>query len=158
MAKQSPRRQPKGQSKQPAKRPAAQQAIQRPKRIIRDRRLTKAEIAADNAVRKKFRGKPSLKSLLASGDFTDPMPTTDYVALVKVMARLKQARTSQKISLNELAQRTGIDKGTISKLENGVFDNPTIGTIQRYASAIGKGIVVGVIDLPAGGAEDYAAG
>ncbi|HEX4142052.1 MAG TPA: helix-turn-helix transcriptional regulator [Pirellulales bacterium] len=154
MAKQSPKRQSKRQSKRLEK----QQAIQRPKRTIRDRRLTKEEIAADNSVRKKFRGKPSLKSLLASGDFTDPMPTTDYVALVKVMARLKQARTSQKISLNELAQRSGIDKGTISKLENGVFDNPTIGTIQRYASAIGKGIVVGVIDLPAGGAEDYAVG
>ena len=70
--------------------------------------------------------------------------------LVNVVARLKQARVELKISLNELAQRTGIDKGTISKLENGIFDNPTIGTIQRYAKAIGKGIVIGVVDLPTG--------
>jgi DNA-binding XRE family transcriptional regulator len=150
MAKQSPKRHSKQQSK---RRPA-------PKRVVRDRRLTKDEVAADNALREKYRGKPSLKTLLASGEFVDPMPTADYVALVKVMARLKRTRAELKVSLNELAQRTGIDKGTISKLENGVFDNPTIGTIQRYARAIGKGIVVGIIDLPiaAGGSGEHAPG
>jgi len=156
MAKQPPKRQSKHEPKQPPK----QQASQRPKRIVRDRRLTKDEVATDTVIREKYRGKPSLKTLLASGEFVDPMPTGDYVALVKVMAQLKRTRAEMKLSLSELAERTGIDKGTISKLENGVFDNPTIGTIQRYAAAIGKGIVVGIVDLPivAGASGEHAAG
>ena len=143
-----------------AKRQPKQQPKRATKRIVRDRPLTKNEVAVDNSVQQKYRGKPGLKSLLESGDYTEPMPTADYVQLTKVMASLKRARGELKISLNELAQRTGIDKAAISKLENGVFDNPTIGTIQRYAQAIGKAIVVSIVDLPtaSSGVEAHVTG
>jgi DNA-binding XRE family transcriptional regulator len=122
-------------------------ADQTPKRAIRNRRLTDKEAADYDEVRQKF-SKEELPGLRASGDLTTPILTRDYVTLVKVMARLKQARMDQGISLNELAERTGIDKGALSRLENGVLDNPTITTLSRYASAIGKEIIIGVIDLP----------
>lgn len=139
-------------AKRPPKRQVRHSPKQRPTKVVRNRRLTKAEALADRAVREKYRDRPSLDSLLASGDYTAPVPTGDYVGLLKVMARLKRARTSQKVSLSEMAARTGIDKGSLSKLENGVFDNPTVATIQRYAQAIGKQIVVGIVDaqLPFG--------
>jgi transcriptional regulator with XRE-family HTH domain len=42
------------------------------------------------------------------------------------------------LSLSQMAQRTGIDRATISKLENGRIPNPTIGTLKSYASALGR--------------------
>ena len=37
-----------------------------------------------------------------------------------------------------MAARTGIDRATISKLENGRLANPTIGTLRTYAKALGR--------------------
>ncbi len=41
------------------------------------------------------------------------------------------------MSLADLTERTGIDRGTISKLGTGKMDNPTIGTLGTYARALG---------------------
>ena len=40
--------------------------------------------------------------------------------------------------LNDMAERTGIDRATISKLETGKLANPTIGTLRTYARALGR--------------------
>ena len=37
-----------------------------------------------------------------------------------------------------MAERTGIDRATISKLETGKIPNPTIGTLRTYARALGR--------------------
>ncbi len=37
-----------------------------------------------------------------------------------------------------MAERTGIDRATISKLETGKIANPTIGTLTTYARALGQ--------------------
>ena len=37
-----------------------------------------------------------------------------------------------------MAERTGIDRATISKLETGKLANPTIGTLRTYARALGR--------------------
>jgi len=37
-----------------------------------------------------------------------------------------------------MAQRTGIDRATIGKLENGKVANPTIGTLRTHAKALGR--------------------
>ena len=52
-----------------------------------------------------------------------------------------------------LAERTGIDRAALSRLENGAQDNPTINTLQRYAFALGKQVLVQVADLPSKTAE-----
>jgi len=41
-------------------------------------------------------------------------------------------------ALEYLAERSGIDKAALSRLENGVHDNPTVETLMRYAAALGK--------------------
>lgn len=56
---------------------------------------------------------------------------------VDVVARLKAAREKAGISLNELETRTGIRKSVLSRLENSKAPNPTLATLQRYATAIG---------------------
>ena len=45
-----------------------------------------------------------------------------------------------------MATRTGMDRAAIQKLESGVHTNPTISTINRYLHALGKRLVVSIVD------------
>ena len=58
--------------------------------------------------------------------------------LVEAMAALRSERERQGLSLTDMAERTGIDRATISKLETGKIPNPTIGTLRTYAKALGR--------------------
>ncbi|HQU42849.1 MAG TPA: helix-turn-helix domain-containing protein, partial [Pirellulales bacterium] len=69
--------------------------------------------------------------------------------LREAMLALRKCREAAGVSLASLSERTGIDRAALSRLETGAQDNPTINTLQRYAFALGKQIVVQVIDLPA---------
>lgn len=64
-------------------------------------------------------------------------------ALEDVMQALKAARESAGISLRELEAATGIPRGNLSRLENG-DSNPTLATLRRYATAIGKTVKITV--------------
>ncbi|HVA48571.1 MAG TPA: helix-turn-helix domain-containing protein [Pirellulales bacterium] len=94
------------------------------------------------------RDKPTLEQLVASGEYSDPVPLEDYVELLQTISALRKAREDAGLSLADVAERTGMDRGAISKLETGVHGNPTMTTLQRYAGAVGKQIVVKLIDLP----------
>lgn len=59
---------------------------------------------------------------------------------------LKKARQSQGITLQELEQRTGIRISAISRLENDPTSNPTVQTLQRIATALGKAITIQIHD------------
>jgi transcriptional regulator with XRE-family HTH domain len=48
--------------------------------------------------------------------------------------------------------RPGIDRGTLSKLENDENPNVTMNTLMRYAQAVGKTVLVQLEDAPAGSA------
>jgi DNA-binding XRE family transcriptional regulator len=58
--------------------------------------------------------------------------------LAVACAGLRQERERQGLSLTDMAERTGIDRATISKLETGKLANPTIGTLNTYARALGR--------------------
>ena len=64
-------------------------------------------------------------------------PAADPV-LMDALASLRRERERQGLSLTDLSERTGIDRATISKLETGKIANPTIGTLQTYARALGR--------------------
>lgn len=65
---------------------------------------------------------------------------------LQVAATLRKEREIAGLSLSELSEQTGMDKGALSKLETGA-NNPTIGTLSRYARALGKQIVVSLVEL-----------
>jgi len=52
---------------------------------------------------------------------------------------LHDARKDEKITQKELAQRVGVDKSYISKIEKG-FIEPGISTVYRIASALGRSV------------------
>ena len=60
-----------------------------------------------------------------------------------IMTVLKAAREAAGISLREFEEATGISRGNLSRLENGTT-NPTIGTLRRYAKALGKTVRITV--------------
>jgi transcriptional regulator with XRE-family HTH domain len=64
-------------------------------------------------------------------------PAVDH-ELIEALAGLRRERERQGLSLTDMAERTGIDRATISKLETGKITNPTIGTIRTYATALGR--------------------
>lgn len=58
-------------------------------------------------------------------------------ALAAAIATLKQARESQGLTLEEVAQRMGTDRANVHRLEH-TSTNPTIATLASYAAAVGK--------------------
>ena len=54
------------------------------------------------------------------------------------MAALRRRREQLGLSLTDMSERTGIDRGTISKLETGKIANPTVATLRIYARALGR--------------------
>ena len=54
---------------------------------------------------------------------------------------LQDARKSEKITQKELAQRVGVNKSYISKIEKGIIE-PGIAMFYRIASALGRTIEI----------------
>ncbi len=121
------------------------------------RRRTKIEHGAEDrarhrAAREHFRGEPSLRELVTSGEIDVETydrashlqqagpPAVDPETLTEIGGALRQARESAGLSLAEICLRSGIDSPALSRLENGLNPNPTLATLSRYAQALGKRI------------------
>ena len=71
------------------------------------------------------------------------------ILLKHVLANLRQERQRLGLSLADVNARSGIDRGTLSKLENDTDPNVTMNTLIRYAEALGKVILVQLDDATA---------
>ncbi len=110
-------------------------------RIHRKIERTPEEQRRLDEIRERFqRERPGLDDLLASGDVTDVVSHGEYLDLRAMLAELKQHRQHQGLSLADVADRSGMDRSAVSRLENGVYVNPTVDTLYRYAEAIGAEI------------------
>jgi ribosome-binding protein aMBF1 (putative translation factor) len=119
----------------------------KPRRIQRPRVQTPEQEAAEHALHERFQTeKPTLQELVESGDVTQVFTMGEYWELRKTFAALKATREQQGLSITDLAERTGMDRAMISRLENGQIDNPTIATMARYAKALGKKVVVSLVE------------
>lgn len=85
-------------------------------------------------VRELFRDKPTIDQLVASGELSgSTVPMGLYLELQQLLNDLKAARAAKQLSLADLAERTGMDKAVLSKLENGQHGIPTLPSLARYA-------------------------
>jgi ribosome-binding protein aMBF1 (putative translation factor) len=110
------------------------------RRVTRDRRLTPEEAAKYKAMREQIADElPELTTRHHQRWAADEL-------LQEVLAQLKSEREKQGLSLADLTERTGMDRSALSKLETGQRPNPTIETLARYAQAVGKRLVVGLVD------------
>ncbi len=62
----------------------------------------------------------------------------------RTLATLKAKRESLGMSLVDVEQKSGLKPSAISRLENDPEANPTLLTLQRYASAVGMLVVTEV--------------
>ena len=63
----------------------------------------------------------------------------------QVANELVAARTRAGMTQEAVAQRMGTTKGAISRLENGDKHTPSIGTLRRYANAVGCAIKIELV-------------
>jgi DNA-binding XRE family transcriptional regulator len=111
--------------------------------------LTTERVARDDAIAARYAGRPRLRTLFESGQIDRKAferaerlraagsPARPFRDLI---AALRAERERQGLSLSDLAERTGIDRAAIHKLEIGVNANPTLATLTRYAGALGARI------------------
>ncbi len=102
--------------------------------------------ARHQAIREQFAAQPTIDELLASGELTDLMTLGTFLEMRQVLRQLKEERAKAGLSLTALAERTGMDKAFLSRLENGRQTNPTLETLDRYARALGKELVLSLRD------------
>ena len=62
----------------------------------------------------------------------------DLVSFRRFVTLLRRERERLGLSLNDVAERAKITKASLSRLENGKQENPTVNTLARYARALGK--------------------
>jgi DNA-binding XRE family transcriptional regulator len=110
------------------------------KRITRDRPLTPEEAAKYRSVREQVAAE--LPELIARHH--ERMASLDQ--LQYVVDQLKATREAKGLSLADLTELTGMDRSAISKLETGLRANPTVETLVRYAEAVGKRLVVSLVE------------
>ena len=112
------------------------------KRITRDRRLTDEEAERYQRIRQQIAAE--LPDIRRRARAAKPR-----ILLKHALKKLREERQRQGLSLSDLNARTGIDRGTLSKLENDEDPNVTMNTLMRYAEAVGKVILVQLDeDLP----------
>jgi transcriptional regulator with XRE-family HTH domain len=64
-----------------------------------------------------------------------------------VVRRLATARQAQGLSQTTIAARMGTSQSVVARLESGALDM-RLSTLERYAAALGKELVIGVEDPP----------
>ncbi len=111
------------------------------RRIFRRSTKSPEERLRERALRAKLQTtKPSLEDLIRGGE-CDPelvMTMGMYFDIQGALQALKRERQRSRLSIADVAERSGLDRAVVSRLENGKQDNPTVATLMRYAAAIGK--------------------
>lgn len=115
-------------------------ARKRIKRVSRGRRLTAEEAQKYRRIREQIEvEKPEINSRIRARLATKR-------AVQDAFCRLKELRQTQGKSLADMRKLTGIDRSALSKLETGKRENPSLDTLVRYAQALGKRVVVSIVD------------
>jgi DNA-binding XRE family transcriptional regulator len=110
------------------------------RRIARNRQLTSEESAKHRQIRERVA--EELPELITRHH--EHLSALDQLGAL--LRQLKAAREDRGLSLSDLTELTGMDRSAISKLEMGQRPNPTVETLVRYAEAVGKHLVVSLVD------------
>ena len=120
------------------------------RRVFRANRKTVEERAREQTLRDKLqKEKPALEDLVRAGA-CDPdavMTMGMYFDVQRALQALKRERERCGLTISAVAERSGLDRAVVSRLENGKQDNPTVATLMRYAAAIGKRFLWSYEDL-----------
>lgn len=79
--------------------------------------------------------------VLAEGRIRKRALDLSRVQVRHTVAGLRSERERLGLSLAEVESRSGLKRSSLSRLENDATSNPTLLTLQRYASALGMRVV-----------------
>jgi DNA-binding XRE family transcriptional regulator len=68
----------------------------------------------------------------------------DLLDFLAFLGSLRGERERLGLSLDDMSERTGMDRMAISRLENGKNPNPTISTLVRYVNGLGRSLAWGL--------------
>jgi len=111
--------------------------------------VTSERIDREDAIEALYKDNPSLRALHERGlidqeTFKKAKRLSDSGAtehpFTALIAALRAERELQALSLTDIAERTGMDRAAVHKLEIGLNRNPTCTTLDRYADALGMQI------------------
>jgi DNA-binding XRE family transcriptional regulator len=103
---------------------------------------TAADRARHKAIRAEFAHCPTQGDLHRGAGYEGPIKSGAYFAVKVLVHELKQAREAAGLTLAAVSISAGMDQATLSCLENGRQPNPTVDTLWRYASAVGRQLVL----------------
>jgi predicted transcriptional regulator len=110
------------------------------KRVSRGKKLTKAQAAKYGRIRRQVEAeKPEINARIKAR-----LRTRDTIA--RACRQLKALREAQGKSLADMRELTGMDRSAISKLERGERNNTSVDTLIRYAQALGKTVLLSIVD------------
>src|SRR5437879_5465242 len=108
------------------------------KRVQKKTEWTAEDRERRRKARELFKDKPTIEQMVASGELSgNTVPMGLYLEIQQLLHDLKRARESADLSLADIAERTGMDKAVLSKMENGRHGIPTLPSLARYAQAVG---------------------
>ncbi len=103
----------------------------------------------DESIAERYSSRPSPRALFQTGQIDREACERAEQVLAsgppdrpfrELIAALRAERERQGLSLSDLAERVGMDRSAVHKLEIGLNRNPTFATLSRYASALGTRI------------------
>ena len=106
------------------------------------------EQARIDVIRERFQREcPALEQLVTSGEFEPSISQGEYWDMVEMVVALHREREAAGLDRDTVSGRMGIDSDLLARLETGKED-PTLDLLRKYAAAVGKQIVLTLIDLP----------
>jgi DNA-binding phage protein len=99
--------------------------------------LTPEKRAAFRSIRDRAEiDRPGPDELLERGVVEEFVSHGAYMELLRLVDSLRHVREQKGLSVTEVAERSGLTRAMLSKLENGHNTNPTLDTLARYAMAM----------------------
>jgi DNA-binding XRE family transcriptional regulator len=103
------------------------------------------------------RERPGPDQLTANGRYEEPLPLEAYMAFREAVLALKAERERRGLTLDDVAEASGIHKMSLSRLEAGKLASPAVDMLLRYAAAVGCRLAWGVETVsPDNGADRKA--
>src|SRR5579859_7192259 len=90
------------------------------KRVQKKIDWTPDDRSRHQAIREKFKDKPTIEELVAQGEPSgQPVALSTYLNLRLIVHNLLKIREHANLSLADVSERSGMDKAMLSRLENG---------------------------------------
>jgi DNA-binding XRE family transcriptional regulator len=94
--------------------------------------------------------KPTMEQVKEFFDLADEsMPGYVYLQSRSIVNDLRTQRAFQALTVEQLAERSGIDVQTIERMENDESDVPSMATLWQIADALKLDFVIGLAKRPA---------